>query len=187
MEVTGAAVKTEESPRALRILRPRQPGRKRVDLRFPRKTRPWPIWPQLKESVQFYSASIPPFLPQLFEGKRKRVRVKSRNEGEFLRDAFEYYSRAWKYWRKKKKEEYGGCKCVQIIITRENEESEEYLKRERRVRGCKFSSFTILARVKSYRNRSRKYILFLLQLVERLNKNGSFSFFQRIISSPLLN
>lgn len=83
MEVTGAAVKTEESPRALRILRPRQPGRKRVDLRFPRKTRPWPIWPQLKESVQFYSASIPPFLPQLFEGKRKRVRVKFRNEREF--------------------------------------------------------------------------------------------------------
>lgn len=84
MEVTGAAVKTEESPRALRILRPRQPGRKRVDLRFPRKTRPWPIWPQLKESVQFYSASIPPFLPQLFEGKRKRVRVKlarSKREG----------------------------------------------------------------------------------------------------------
>lgn len=45
-------MKTEESPRALRILQLRQPGRKRVDPRFPRKTRPWPIWPQLKESVQ---------------------------------------------------------------------------------------------------------------------------------------
>lgn len=64
---------------------------------------------------------------------------------------------------------------TEVRKLREKEESEEYSKRERR--RCKFSSFTMLARVKNYRNRSRKYILFPLQPVERLNAFRKRKFF----------
>lgn len=165
-------MKTEESPRALRILQPKQPGRKRVDPRFPRKTRPWPIWPQLKESVQpAVLQREHRFPPSTFPREKEKGTCKASSLWSSKRGSRESVNsvgcvRVLFESREEIFEEEGERKNSLLIGTevqklREKEESEEYSKRERR--RCKFSSFTMLARVKNYRNRSRKYILFTSQ------------------------